>query len=138
MCMKISLPPSLKWVRSVIMSGRPGLIIPGRWVMYEYYYEQKDKLLHIKEDQLMQKKEFWEIEFDKEGSFRQKSNIPVKFFENQKVCYWKLSGNYLIVGSGNYRETFQFAVTARQMRLLQKEKTGRIVFFGFFRKKLVE
>jgi len=93
--------------------------------------------LHIEEDQLIREKSFWEIEFDKEGSFRQKSNIPVKFLENQKVCYWKLSGNYLNIESGNYRETFQFALVNGQMRLLQKEKTGRIVFFGFFRKQIV-
>ncbi len=121
----------------MIIPLRPGLMIPGKWVMYEYYCEQDNELLHIKEDQLLRKKLFWEIEFESDGIFRQRSNIPVKFFENEKDYRWSLSGNFINICSlvPDHKEVFQFALVKDQMRLLQKTRSGSIVFFGFFKKQ---
>jgi len=134
MCAKFSLSPFKKWLKSVIIPVTPGMIMPGRWVMYEYYSEPDDELMHITEEELLREKLYWEIEFDQGGIFRQKSNIAVKFLEHEKDLSWNISRNYLDIESKARRERFQFALVKDHIRLLQKERTGRIVFFGFFKK----
>jgi hypothetical protein len=113
------------------------MTLTGLWILYEYYYEPEDELLHIKEEQLLKGNIHWEIEFDNRGIFRQKSNLPVKFFTNEKIYFWSLSQNFLniITPEKDQKEVFQFALTKNQLRLLQKDQSGRIVFFGFFKKK---
>ena len=62
---KLSLSPFKKWLRSVIVPAGPGVIIPGKWVMYEYYSEPHNELLHIEEELL--KKENIVLIFDVAG-----------------------------------------------------------------------
>ncbi len=134
MCGKFSLSPFKKWLRSAVLPAVPGLILPGRWIMYEYYCEQDDELLHLTEVELLREKLYWEIEFEHSGIFRQKSNIAVKFLEHETDLYWDISRNFLDIKSKGQRERFQFALVKDHIRLLQKERNGRIVFFGFFKK----
>lgn len=137
MYIKLSLSLFKSWVNSFIAPVRPKMTLTGLWILYEYYYEPEDELLHIKEEQLLKGNIHWEIEFDNRGIFRQKSNLPVKFFTNEKIYFWSLSQNFLniITPEKDQKEVFQFALTKNQLRLLQKDQSGRIVFFGFFKKK---
>lgn len=134
---KLSLSPFKKWLRSVIVPAGPGVIIPGKWVMYEYYSEPHNELLHIEEELLKKENLYWEIVFEHKGLFKQNSNIPVKFLGDEKVGCWSYSGNYLTIKSEGHKEIFQFALVKGKLRLLKKDRTGRIVFFGFFKKQPV-
>jgi len=130
----------IKWWESLEVFARPLNLIPGRWILYEYYTEPGSELLNIKEEQLKSDNRFWKIEFSQKGELRQNSNLPVRFMEDIPQCCWRLAGNYLKIihpENSNYYEEFQYAVEKEFLRLLKKDLSGRIVFFGFFKKETV-
>jgi hypothetical protein len=127
----------IRWLESTELFARPSRAIPGVWQLFEYYTEPSGELIHVKEDELAAGKYFWEITFDAEGSFRQRSNLPVRFISAIESCKWDITGNFiLLIHPENFRENvkFQFAVEKQNLKLLKKDTSGRIEMFGFFRK----
>jgi hypothetical protein len=138
MCETISSLPCNKWVRSVMLFLKPKLIIPGKWLLYEYYSEPEDELLHYQANYLKENNLYWEIVLEHGGLFKQKSNLPIRFLNDCEICRWKISGNYLKIKDTqelNFNEEFQIAILKDSVRLLKKDISGRIIFFGFFRKQ---
>lgn len=134
---KSVLSDVIKWVSSTELFYRPSKQLPGKWVLFEYYTEVDRKLINWKEDQLKNNNQFWELNFDENGEMEQKSNIPVKYFQETSNIRWQTARNYLIFArlddSGRTTE-FQYAVTGGNLKLLRKYADGKIEFFGFFRK----
>ena len=127
----------ISWLNSTEMFARPSREIPGIWQLFEYYAEPAGELIHVKENELTAGKYFWEIAFDTDGHFRQKSNLPVQFMPGIDSCKWDRTGNFIIlIHPDNFgkNEKFQFAIERQNLKLLKKNASGRIEIFGFFRK----
>lgn len=131
----------VNWYKLTEMFTRPSRQLPGRWKLFEYYCEPGDRLINIKEEQLKRDSQFWELHFDGQGHLRQSTNLPVQFLDGASACTWHTSGNYIIwLNSGNadIKVKFQYAVVKGNLKLLKKDHTGRIIFFGFFRKVITQ
>jgi hypothetical protein len=127
----------IHWLKSTEMFARPSKQLPGKWRLFEYYTEKSGELVNVKEDHLKQQDIFWEIEFDKEGGFQQKSGLAINFLEGLESSGWLVSKNFitLIYRDDSHRnEEFQFAIVNDMLKLLKKDTSGKIIFFGFFRK----
>lgn len=125
----------LRWLKSTEMFARPSLQVPGRWELYEFYYEPEGMLIHVEKEAVKLENIRWEILIKSDGYFSQQSNIPVKILNGMTDCRWSLSGNYIrFMHPGNEKEheEVQFAVVNDNLRLLKKESDGKIRFFGFF------
>jgi len=118
------------------MFERPWKKIPGKWQLYEYFVDSGEELIHIQESELMENKEFFEIEcFEKRFSYT--SNIPVSFVQNIKKGNWNVAKNFVVLmDESNFRNNAecQFAFEKGNLKLLKKDGFGKIEFFGFFRK----
>ncbi len=125
------------WLKSTEMFSRPSRRIPGKWRLFEYYTEPAGELINIKEEQLKKEDSFWEIEFGEDGRFQQKSGLSIKFLEGAESCKWSLSKNFItLMNPNDFRrnEEFQFAIVNENLKLLKKDTSGKIIFFGFFRR----
>lgn len=127
----------LKWYKSKGLFVRPSRQLPGQWRLFEYYTEPEGQLLNMKEDQLIQDQLYWELNFKSHGQFGQRSNLPVQFLGGSSQGTWDIFRNFIVLlqadGAGQ-KEEIQFAVVNGNLRLLKKDRSGRIEFFGFFRK----
>jgi len=120
------------------MFARPSKQIPGKWQLFEYYIEAGRELLHFTEDQLKVNEIFWTIEFNHDDHFSHNCFLPVAMIAEMKDGIWNVSKNYIhFISPENFRDSiqFQFAIDKGTMKLLKKDTTGRIEFFGFFRKQ---
>lgn len=127
----------IKWIGSTEMFARPSKQLPGKWQLFEYYYEPGDQLVHVMEDQLMKGSYRWMIVLGSNGKLYQETNIPVKFLEGMNQCTWDYSGGFITIVhpvNPDIFEKLQFAVEKGILKLLKKELDGKIIFFGFFRK----
>lgn len=119
------------------MFARPSRQLPGKWELFEYYMESGKELHNLKETQLNEKKEFWQIEFTTENEFIHENNLPIWQISKVKSGNWRISKNFITLTSSenirNYIE-FQFAVEKETLKLLKKDTLGRIEFFGFFKR----
>jgi hypothetical protein len=125
------------WLESTEMFARPSRKVPGKWQLFEYFTEPSGELIHVKEEQLKKENSFWEIEFEEDGRFRQKSGLTIKFQEGLESCKWSLSRNFItFINPDDFRrnDEFQFAIVNDDLKLLKKDETGKILFFGFFRR----
>jgi hypothetical protein len=127
----------LNWLQSTEMFARPSKQIPGKWQLFEYYFETSSNLLNINEAQMKERKELWDIEFTEENKYYHHCNLPVWQITKIKNGNWSISKNFIKLSSsenaGNYIE-FQFAIEKEKLKLLKKDALGRIEFFGFFNK----
>lgn len=126
-----------KWLYSTEMFARPSRQLPGRWRLFECYTEPGDQLENLKEEDLKQSGYHWEIEFEEYGRLSQQKNFPVKFLTDTSECNWQIARNFLklnLSGTPETMEIFQFAISRGELKLLQKDTDGKIIFFGFFRK----
>lgn len=127
-------------LQSTEMFEQPRKKIPGKWQLYEYFVDEKDKLTHFQEGDLLKNKEFFEIEFS-EKSFTYSSNLSVSFVRNIKQGKWDVAKNFVtLIDEDNFRNSnkCQFAFEKGRMKLLKKDSIGNIEFFGFFRKLNLE
>jgi hypothetical protein len=127
----------LSWVKSTEMFSRPSRRVPGKWHLYEFYYEPEGQLIHVDEEGLKFGNLEWEIILNPQGHFSQQSSVPVKILDGLSNCRWSLSGNYIKLihpVNDSEHEEVQFAVVNDNLRLLKKETDGTIRFFGFFRR----
>lgn len=119
------------------MFERPSKKIPGKWRLYEYYLDGDRELLHFEEAALKENRQGFEIEFEAEGKFLQEVTVPVEILENLENGTWSISRNFItLLHPENFRNNieFQFAFEKGNLKLLKKDKLGKIEFFGFFRK----
>lgn len=124
------------WLKSTEMFAQPSKQLPGKWQLFEYYTETCGELLHIQEEQLKSSEVFWEIEFYEDGVFNQQSNSLEEFMKPSGVNRWSLSKNFVTLLSNDFRNSieYQFAIDKGTLKLLKKDFSGKIEFFGFFRK----
>lgn len=127
----------LSWLKSSGMFERPSKKIPGKWVLWEYYIEPENELINIKKEQMEAENFFWEIEFGKDQTFFHKTNLSFPLVKKIAGGNWSRTRNFItIIHPENFRNSveFQFAINKETLKLLKKDKRGRIEFFGFFRK----
>ena len=127
----------LSWLKSSEMFIRPSKQLPGKWNLFEYYFDSSEELLHFDDKQLKAKNEFWVIEFS-EDNFRHQCNLPNPTVSKIESGSWNTSKNYLtLIHSADFRNNveFQFAIEKGNLKLLKKDVHGKIEFFGFFRKE---
>lgn len=127
----------VQWLKSSEMFARPSKQLPGRWRLFEYYSEKSGELVNVKENELKQQDIFWEIEFGENGDFSQQTGSPDGFLENAGASQWSLSKNFItFLHPNDFRknEEVQFAVEKGTLKLLKKDVSGKIDFFGFFKK----
>jgi hypothetical protein len=125
------------WLYSTEMFARPFKEIPGKWRLFECYSEPGDHLVNMKEEDLEQAGYYWNIDFEEYGSLTQEMNLPVKFLTDASECNWQTARNFLKLThkeSPGIIEEFQYAISKGNLKLLQKDSDGKIIFFGFFRK----
>ncbi len=126
----------LLWLKSSEMFMRPSKLIPGKWNLYEYYYDSSEKLLHFDDKQLNDNNEYWTIEFS-EDKFSHQYNLPNTVVSKIENGSWDTSKNYItLIHPVDIRNNveFQFAIEKGNLKLLKKDDLGKIEFFGFFRK----
>lgn len=126
-----------RWLYSTEMFARPSKQLPGRWRLFECYTEPGEQLENLKEEDLKQAGYHWEIDFEEHGKLSQQKNFPVKFSTDTSEPNWEIARNFLKLyplKTPEKMEIFQFAISRGVLKLLQKDKDGKIIFFGFFRK----
>lgn len=124
------------WLASPEVFGSIKKKIPGEWVLYEYYFDEKEKLIHQTEAELKVSGESLQIQFHAEESFRTTSKLALRVFDRLKEGNWSVHRNYItLLDSKDFRNNleFQFAFEKENLKLLKKDKMGKIEFFGFFR-----
>ncbi len=124
------------WLKNTEMFARPSKQIPGRWQLYEYYFDSEKQLHHITEQELKIKNESWFIDFSDEEKYTQSSQIRISFISELENGSWSISKNYItFIHPENFRNNveFQFAIDKGILKLLKKNTLGKIEFFGFFK-----
>lgn len=119
------------------MFVRPSKLIPGKWSLYEYYYDSSEGLLHFEDKQLKANNEFLIIEFS-EDKFSHQCNLLNPVVSKMENGSWDTSKNYItLIHPSNFRNNveFQFAIEKGILKLLKKDDLGKIEFFGFFKKE---
>lgn len=123
------------------MFARPSKQLPGEWVLFEYYTEPEQELIHKKEDQLKEEQLFLIINFTENGNFRFNTNLPTDIFSEEGDFSWSVAKNFItLIHPIDFRKNleFQFAIERGMLKLLKKDSFGKIILFGFFRKKAAE
>lgn len=127
----------LRWLGSTEMFARPSRQLPGKWQLFEYYYEPELQLIHVEEPELQTRNYRWNLHFSSEGYLHQESNIPVGMAEGLHDCKWGFSRGFIKIidpdDPARY-DKLQYAVDNGILKLLKKDADGKIIFFGFFRK----
>lgn len=119
------------------MFARPSRQLPGKWRLFEYYSENSGQLVNISEDELKKQGAVWKIEFGDGGVIFDETAGLHDFSGFSGASEWILNKNYITFiypETGNEKREFQFAVEKDVLKLLKKDETGKIEFFGFFRK----
>jgi hypothetical protein len=128
----------IEWIKNSEMFFNPVKVLPGRWQLFEFYTEPALELIHMEESQLKAENLFWNIEFSDDRVFSQKSNLNFPVIHSDLTGTWSRNGNYIIIKSTgekySYSIEFQFALDKEKLKLLKKDKLGKIEIFGFFRK----
>ena len=126
----------IKWLGRTEMFARPSKRLPGKWQLIEFYVDAEEKLQNFKEASLKKNKMSLNLEFRDDGKFSRESNLPVTVFQNIEVGEWSVAKNFVtLIDPDNFRNNaeFQFAFEKETLKLLKKDKLGKIEFFGFFK-----
>jgi len=127
------VPKIIKWLQSSEMFARPSKQIPGKWRLDEYYFETKDGLNHLPEPKLRESGQSWNIDFSPENRLNHVCSLPLPLLQNLTDCNWRIYRQFLyIIPASQETIKFQYAIDKEQLRLLKKNVTGQIEFFGFF------
>jgi len=136
---KFSFTTIINWLKSTEMFACPSRQIPGKWQLVEYYVEIEKELRNITEGQFKAAGKFMNIEFTPEKNYSISSNLPVTLISEIKNGNWAVSKNYITLtsyGASVESFEFQFAIENEILKILKKDASGRIDFFGFFRKTM--
>lgn len=129
----------IHWLKNTEMFARPSKQIPGKWQLFEYYFDSDKELHHFTEQDLKNRNESWFIEFSEEEGYTQSSRLGISFISEMENGSWSISKNYLtFIHPENFRNNveFQFAINKGVLKLLKKNTLGEIEFFGFFRNQI--
>lgn len=135
---KIKFERIVKWLGSTEMFARPSKMLPGKWVLFEFYHEPDKELIHKSKEQIKEEKIFWEIEFTPDENYTHNTNLNIPVISKIIDGTWSRSKNFItLVHPGNFRDNveFQFAIEKENLKLLKKDALGKIEFFGFFQKE---
>src|SRR5680860_1669122 len=83
------------WLQSTEMFARPSKQLPGKWQLFEYYFEQEKELNHITEEQLKAEKQSWDIEFAEDERYFHKSNLSISLISAIENGTWSISKNFI-------------------------------------------
>lgn len=134
---KISFKKIGNWLKAGEMFARPSKMLPGKWQLFEYYYDSEADLVNIKETELQLSKNTMLIEFNADNFLTINENLKIEIFRNFKKGKWLRKRNFVtFISSEEHEEnlTFQFDAGSEQLKLLKKDVRGRIDFFGFFKR----
>ena len=123
------------WLVSPEVFGSINKKIPGKWQLYEYYTDSKDDLLHIQEAELKSMNESLVLDFSSDEEFSLTADLPISLFQKSMHGNWSVNRNYItLIDASDFRNNieFQFAFEKDNLKLLKKDKLGKIEFFGFF------
>jgi len=126
----------INWLGTTEMFARPSKRLPGRWQLFEFYVDTEDKLQNYKKKSLSDNKMSLNLEFKEDGKFSRESNLPVAVIQNIEAGEWSVEKNFVtLIDPDNFRNNveFQFAFEKDTLKLLKKDKLGKIEFFGFFK-----
>ncbi len=135
MKIKSILADLFNWMQTTEMFVSQGKRLPGKWILKEYYTETENELIHVQEAKLEELHCFWKVEFSEDGKYWQDMNLTVPLLVNLLNGEWSRVKNYItIMHPEDYRKNveFQFAINKNELRLLKKDISGKIEFFGFF------
>ena len=127
----------MNWLGTTEIFARPSKQLPGKWQLFEYYVDSDKELLNFKEESLKENKMVMKIEFSENGEFVRDSNLPITILQNIEDGEWSISKNFVsLIHQTNFRNNieFQFAFEKGNLKLLKKDKLGKIIFFGFFKR----
>lgn len=125
------------WLQSTKIFVRPSKQISGKWELFEYYTDQENNLNNVNEEQLINDKQSWVIEFTEDEKYLHNSNLSVSVISSIENGTWSVSKNFVtLIHPENFRNNieFQFAFEKGNLKLLKKDKLGKILIFGFFRR----
>ena len=128
----------IRWLKNSEMFARPSKQLPGQWKLFEYYSEPGEELIHKKEKQLKDEQLFFRVEFSANGQFSFQTNLPVKFIDNEGDYNWSTAQNIItLIHLNDFRKNqeLQYAIEKGTLKILKKDSFGKIILFGFFRKK---
>ena len=134
---KISFKKIQSWLKTGELFARPSKMLPGKWQLFEYYYESGADLINIKEAELQLSKNTMLIEFYMDNVLTINENLKIEIFRNFNKGNWFRKRNFVTFTNNEKQEkylTFQFDASSEQLKLLKKDVRGRIDFFGFFRR----
>ena len=124
------------WLKSPEVFGSITKKIPGTWFLYEYYIDLNEDLIHLQEADLINNNESLKIEFSQEEQYTVTEKLPVVLFKRLKEGKWSVHRNFItLIDPEDFRNNveFQFAFHKNDLKLLKKDESGKIEFFGFFR-----
>jgi len=124
------------WLASPEVFGSISKKIPGNWTLYEYYVDLEEDLIHLREADLKSNNELLHIQFEEDKQFSLNEQLPLPVFKKLKLGQWSVHRNFItLIDPSDFRNNleFQFAFQRNDLKLLKKDKTGKIEFFGFFR-----
>jgi hypothetical protein len=125
------------WVSEIDLSLHPVKRFPGKWSLYEYYFDKEKELFHFTEKDLKQKNACLFLNFINEDEITIETNLDHPFFQNMKTLHWSKHRNFItFIDVANFRNSieFQFAFDKGNLKLLKRNSFGYIDFFGFFGK----
>ncbi len=124
------------WLASPEVFGSITKKIPGEWQLFEYYYDLKEDLIHFEEKDIKANNESLRISFTDTETFSVEDDFALSIFKNLKTGKWSVHRNFItLLDAADFRNNleFQFAFEKENLKLLKKDKIGKIEFFGFFR-----
>ncbi len=127
-------------IKNKIKKYRKNNSFQGRWELFEYYLDEGNDLIHIEEIQLKSSNQEWILEFKENGQFKSSSTLDIPVIKKIEATRWLKKGRmlHLIFPANNQiNMCFQYAFDKGTMKLLKKDKSGKIEVFAFFKRSPV-
>lgn len=125
----------ISWLASPEVFGSVSKSLVGTWLLFEYYMDEREELVHMREFDLQRESQKVLITFTDE-EFEVNAQISVPLVQRLKKGRWSIANNFItFVDPANFRNNveFQFAFEKGNLKLLKKDERGMIEFFGFFK-----
>lgn len=125
----------ISWLASPEVFGSVSKSLVGTWLLFEYYMDEREELVHMREFDLQRESQKVLITFTDE-EFEVNAQISVPLVQRLKKGRWSIAKNFItFVDPANFRNNveFQFAFEKGNLKLLKKDERGMIEFFGFFK-----
>jgi len=122
-------------VKTNIAEHKRNNSLPGKYKLYEYYSETEKELVHVEETKVTSEKLMWDVEFLEGGGFFSSSNLDIPLVAGIEATRWSKLRNFVtLLDPGDFRKNveFQYAFEKGNLKLLKKDKAGKILIFAFF------